>query len=87
MGLVEPVDEALTLAEIGNDLDLGLELGAPFLDDFVAPLHGEFGDIDDLELYGLDEESTELPDWDFGELNNEELAWINTLRFDESLMG
>ncbi|KAJ0439980.1 putative transcription factor AP2-EREBP family [Helianthus annuus] len=87
MGLVEPVDEALTLAEIGNDLDLGLELGAPFLDDFVAPLHGEFGDIDDLELYGLDEESTELPDWDFGELNNEELAWINTLRFDEPLMG
>ncbi|XP_024988665.1 ethylene-responsive transcription factor ERF118-like [Cynara cardunculus var. scolymus] len=83
VGFGELDDEALTLAEIGNDLDLGLDVGAPFLDDFVAPLEG-FGNLDDFQLCGFDDKDAgELPDWDFGELNNEELAWINTLKMDE----
>ncbi|KAL8268895.1 hypothetical protein R6Q59_002693 [Mikania micrantha] len=87
LGFVEPVDEALALAEIANDLDFGLEIGGPFLDDFVSPLENGFENIDDWELHGLDHESSDLPDWDFGELNNEELAWINTLRVDEPVKG
>ncbi|KAK1412070.1 hypothetical protein QVD17_33030 [Tagetes erecta] len=84
---IEPVDEGLSLAEMSNELDLGLELGSQFLDNLVAPFDG-LGNIDDLELYGLgDGEASDLPDWDFGELKNEELAWINTLRIDESLNG
>ncbi|KAI3720029.1 hypothetical protein L6452_20936 [Arctium lappa] len=84
MGFGELDDEALTLAEIGNDLDLGLEVGALFLDDFVAPMDG-FGNLDDFPLCGFDDkDASNLPDWDFGELNNEELAWINTLKVEES---
>lgn len=83
MGFGELDDEALTLAEIGNDLDLGLEVGASFLDDFVAPLEG-FGNLDDFQLCGFDDKDAgNLPDWDFEELNNEELAWINTLKVEE----
>ncbi|KAL8229943.1 hypothetical protein R6Q57_014843 [Mikania cordata] len=85
LGFLEPVDEGLTLAEMSKDLDLGLELGAQFLDSLVAPLDG-FGSIDDLKLCGVDDSASfGLPDWDFGELKNEELAWINTLRIDEPL--
>ncbi|KAJ0449331.1 putative transcription factor AP2-EREBP family [Helianthus annuus] len=84
IGVLEPVDEGLSLAEMSNDLDLGLELGAQFLDSLVPPLDG-FGCIDDFPLCGLGDGPSDLPDWDFGELNNEELAWINTLRFDDPL--
>ncbi|KAI3744333.1 hypothetical protein L1987_57412 [Smallanthus sonchifolius] len=87
LGFGQPVDDSLTLAEIGSGLDFGLEFGGPFVDDFVVPLPGGFENIDDLELCGLDQGSSDLPDWDFGELNNEELAWINTLRVDEQLIG
>ncbi|KAI3796168.1 hypothetical protein L1987_38833 [Smallanthus sonchifolius] len=87
LGFGEPVDDSLTLAEIGSGLDFGLEFGSPFLDDFVSLSPGGFKNIDVLELCGLDQGSSDLPDWDFGELNNEELAWINTLRVDEPLMG
>lgn len=87
IGFVEPVDETLTLAEIGEGLDLGLELDAPFLDSFEPGFDG-FGNVDDMNLGGLDDNvSSDLPDWDFEELNNEELAWINTLRVDEPSMG
>lgn len=79
-------DDSLTLAEIGKDLDFGLELGAPFLDNFGASFEG-FGNIDDIPLFGLDDKDSDLPDWDFGDMNNEELAWINTFRIDEPLMG
>lgn len=87
IGFAEPVNEPLTLAEIGEGLDLALELDAPFLDSFEPGFDG-FGNVDDINLGGLDDNvSRDLPDWDFGELNNEELAWINTLRVDEPSMG
>ncbi|KAM0019848.1 putative transcription factor AP2-EREBP family [Helianthus debilis subsp. tardiflorus] len=77
------VEEALTLAEIGEGLDLKLELDTMFFDGFASPLDG-FGDLDDFQLWGLDDnEACELPDWDFDELNHEELAWMNTTRVEE----
>lgn len=81
------VEEALTLAEIGEGLDMKLELDSMFFDDFASPLDG-FGDLDDFQLFGFDDnEACELPDWDFDELNTEELSWMNTLRVDEPLMN
>ncbi|XP_076926575.1 ethylene-responsive transcription factor ERF119-like [Bidens hawaiensis] len=91
MGFNDPVDDAMTIGEIGNDVvdtfDIGMEIGGSFFDDFVAPLPDGFENVHDLELHGLDQEASGLPDWDFGELNSEELAWINTLRFDEPFNG
>ncbi|KAI3731613.1 hypothetical protein L1987_62802 [Smallanthus sonchifolius] len=87
LGFMEPVDEGMALVGISDDLDFGLELGSQFLDNLVGPFDG-FGNIDDLGLCGIDDgESSVLPDWDFGDLKNEELAWINTLRIDEPLIG
>lgn len=81
------IEETLTLAQIGDGLDMKLELDSIFFDSFASPLDG-FGDLDDFQLCGFeDNESCELPDWDFDELNPEELAWMNTLRVDESLMN
>ncbi|GJX40655.1 ethylene-responsive transcription factor ERF118-like protein [Tanacetum coccineum] len=87
MGFMDPIGDEMTLGEIGKDLDFGSELGPLFLDSF-GPFDG-FGNADDFNLSGFDEKmSTELPDWDLGELNNEELAWINnTLKMDEPLTG
>ncbi|XP_076899590.1 ethylene-responsive transcription factor ERF119-like [Bidens hawaiensis] len=91
LGFNEPVDNTLTIGEIGNDIvdtfDIGMEIGGSFFDDFEGPLPGGFENVDDLELHELDQEASGLPDWDFGELNSEELAWINTLRFDEPFNG
>ncbi|KAL7590375.1 ethylene-responsive transcription factor ERF118 [Lactuca sativa] len=81
------MEETLTLAQIGEGLDMKLELDSIFFDSFASPLDG-FGDLDDFQLCGFeDNESCELPDWDFDELNPEELAWMNTLRVDEPLMN
>ncbi|PWA83240.1 DNA-binding domain-containing protein [Artemisia annua] len=91
IGFMDPVDDGMTLGEIGKDLDFGSELGPLFLDSF-GPLDG-FGNADDFNLSGFDENlSSDLPDWDFGEdlgeLNNEELAWVNNaLKLDETLTG
>nr|GEY56971.1 ethylene-responsive transcription factor ERF118-like [Tanacetum cinerariifolium] len=87
MGFMDPIGDEMTLGEIGKDLDFGSELGPLFLDSF-GPFDG-FGNADDFNLSGFDEKmSTDLPDWDLGELNNEELAWINnTLKMDEPLTG
>ncbi|KAI3818303.1 hypothetical protein L1987_12107 [Smallanthus sonchifolius] len=83
LGFVEPVDEGLALVGISD----GLDFGSQFLDNLVGPFDG-FGNVDDLGICGFDDgESSVLPDWDFGELKNEELAWINTLRIDEPLIG
>lgn len=77
------VEEALTLAEIGEGLDMKMELDSIFFDDFGPPLDG-LGDFDDFQFSGFeDDEACELPDWDFEELNPEEVAWMNTLRVDE----
>ncbi|XP_071716235.1 ethylene-responsive transcription factor ERF118-like [Rutidosis leptorrhynchoides] len=81
------VEEALTLAEIGQGLDMKLELDSMFFDTLDTPLDG-FGDLDDFQLCGFDDnEACELPDWDFDELNPDELAWMNTLRVDEPMMN
>lgn len=91
VGFMDPVDDEMTLGEIGKDLDFGSELGPLFHDSF-GPFDG-FGNADDFNLSGFDENlSSDLPDWglgeDLGELNNEELAWINnTLKLDEPLTG
>ncbi|PWA73898.1 AP2/ERF domain-containing protein [Artemisia annua] len=88
MGLtMDVVEEELSLAEIGEGLDMKLELDSMFFDEFASPLDG-FGDLDDFQLCGFDDnEACELPDWDFDELNPEELSWMNTLRVDEPLMN
>ncbi|GAB4828835.1 hypothetical protein Ancab_018495 [Ancistrocladus abbreviatus] len=62
----------------GQDLDLGVELGSLFINDF-GELFTDFCRFDDLQVCGFDDlqgdEPSDLPDFDF-ELGNEELAWI-----------
>ncbi|PWA94320.1 DNA-binding domain-containing protein [Artemisia annua] len=85
-GLIMDPNE-MTLDEIGKDLDLEMELGASFLDCFDGTLNG-FGNVDEFNLCGFDEKlSSDLPDWDFCEFDNEERAWFNALELDEPLMG
>ncbi|KAI3696221.1 hypothetical protein L1987_79232 [Smallanthus sonchifolius] len=81
---IEVVEEALALSEIGEGLDMKLELDS-FFDTFALPLDG-FGDLDDFQLCGFDDnQAFELPDWDFDELNHEELASMTTMRVDAPL--
>lgn len=76
-------EDMMSLAEIGQGLDLGMELDSLFLDDFSQPLDG-FGDFDDFQIAGFESnEASELPDWDFDELGTDELAWMNELMIDE----
>ncbi|KAK9063737.1 hypothetical protein SSX86_017609 [Deinandra increscens subsp. villosa] len=84
---LEVVEEALNLADIDDVLGMSLEPDSLFFDNLGSPLDG-FGDLDDFQLCGFDDMAgCELPDWDFDELNNEEVAWMNTLRgVDEPLM-
>lgn len=78
-------DEQLSLAQIGEKLELDLELDSLFMDDFVKPLD-DFGDLDDLQICGVaNEGASDLPDWDFGKFGSEEIAWLNQLRMDEPL--
>ncbi|KAL9246162.1 hypothetical protein vseg_019732 [Gypsophila vaccaria] len=63
--------------EVGQGLDLQMELGSSFLLNDFGELFNDFPAIDDL-LVGGDFDGlnpTDLPDFDF-ELGNEELAWI-----------
>ncbi|KAK1416145.1 hypothetical protein QVD17_31933 [Tagetes erecta] len=80
-----PIEEALTLGEIGQglDLDMKMELDSLFFDELCSPVDG-FGDLDDFQLCGFDDENEacDLPDWDFDELD-----WMNTLRVDDPLMN
>nr|GEU67627.1 ethylene-responsive transcription factor ERF118-like [Tanacetum cinerariifolium] len=80
--IMEP--NKMTLEDAGKDLDLGtMELGASFLDYFDGALNG-FGNVDDFNLCGFEEKtSSDLPDWDFGEFDDEERAWFDALELDE----
>ncbi|KAK1389975.1 Ethylene-responsive transcription factor [Heracleum sosnowskyi] len=70
-------------SETGEELGIGMELDYLFLDDFAKPLD-DFGCLEDLQIFGLDNtEPSGLPDWDFSELDGEELAWKNDSRIDE----
>ncbi|KAL8120879.1 ethylene-responsive transcription factor ERF118-like [Apium graveolens] len=76
-------DEIKISSETGEELGMGMELDYLFLDDFVKPLD-DFGCLEDLQIFGLDNtEPSGLPDWDFNELDGEELAWKNESRIDE----
>ncbi|XP_023756070.1 ethylene-responsive transcription factor ERF118 [Lactuca sativa] len=79
--------ETTNFPEIDQEFDLGLELDAAFLDKILPP-GNQFGDLDDFELIGFDgDEASNLPDWDFEEFDQEELAWMNTLKIDEPLLN
>nr|GEU67622.1 ethylene-responsive transcription factor ERF118-like [Tanacetum cinerariifolium] len=82
-GLIMDPNE-MTLEDAGKDLDLGtMELGASFLDCFDDALNG-FGNVDDFNLCGFDEKMTsDLPDRDFGEFDDEERAWFDALELGE----
>nr|GEU67623.1 hypothetical protein [Tanacetum cinerariifolium] len=82
-GLIMDPNE-MTLEEAGKNLDLGtMELGYSFLDCFDGALNG-FGNVDEFNLCGFDEKmSSDLPDWDFGEFDDEERAWFDALELDE----
>lgn len=70
-------------SETGEELGMGMELDYLFLDDFAKPLD-EFGCLEDLQIFGLDNtELSGLPDWDFNELDSEELTWKNESRIEE----
>lgn len=78
-------DEMKISSETGQEvgMGMGMELDYLFLDDFVKPLDA-FGCLEDLQIFGLDNtEPSGLPDWDFNELDGEELAWKNEPRIDE----
>ncbi|KAH7835742.1 hypothetical protein Vadar_029397 [Vaccinium darrowii] len=67
--------DELLVSQIGEGLDLGMDLDSFFLDDFT-PLFDDFGSLDDLQMCGFEDNGpSDLPDFDF-ELGNEELAWI-----------
>lgn len=75
-GSVGGVDEVPLMAQIGEGLDLGMELDSLFIDDF-GHLFDDFGSLDDLQIFGFeDNEPSDLPDFDF-ELGNEEFAWMD----------
>lgn len=75
-GSVGGVDEEPLMAQIGEGLDLGMELDSLFIDDF-GHLFDDFGSLDDLQIFGFeDNEPSDLPDFDF-ELGNEEFAWMD----------
>ncbi|GAB2297043.1 hypothetical protein Dimus_031147 [Dionaea muscipula] len=61
---------------VSRDLDLGMELGSFFVNDF-GDIFSDFGALEDLQVpgFGVDDPTDLLPDFDF-ELGNEELAWI-----------
>lgn len=81
---MEMLHDNLGFAEQFDDF-VGLEFIAPFLEDNAPPLEGLF---DDILLPGYEDiEATNLPVWDIKGFNNEEDAWIDTLRFDEPLTG
>ncbi|KAI3788282.1 hypothetical protein L2E82_01042 [Cichorium intybus] len=77
---MEMLHDNLGFAEQFDDF-VGLEFIAPFLEDNAPPLEGLFDDI--LLPRYEDIEATNLPVWDIKGFNNEEDAWIDTLRFDE----
>lgn len=67
--------DELLVSQIGEGLDLGMDLESFFLADFT-PLFDDFGSLEDLQMCGFEDNApTDLPDFDF-ELGNEELAWI-----------
>nr|GEU67624.1 ethylene-responsive transcription factor ERF118-like [Tanacetum cinerariifolium] len=74
----------MTLEDVGKDLDLvTMELGALFLDCFDGALNG-FENVDEFNLCGFDEKmSSDLPDWDFGEFDDEERALFDALELGE----
>ncbi|GAB2226586.1 hypothetical protein Droror1_Dr00022397 [Drosera rotundifolia] len=62
---------------VSRDLDLGMELGSLFVNDF-GDLFSDFGAFQELQIPGFGggvNEQSDLPDFDF-ELGKEELAWI-----------
>ncbi|XP_071686385.1 ethylene-responsive transcription factor ERF116-like [Rutidosis leptorrhynchoides] len=71
MELIETleVEDGLTFAELGQGLDMKLELDSMFFNTIDMPLDA-FVDLDDFQLCGFDDsEGCELPDWDFDELD------------------
>lgn len=78
------LDDKMKISSLpGEELGMGMELNYLFLDDFAKPLD-DFGCLEDLQIFGLDNtEPGGLPDWDFNELDGEELAWKNESRIDE----
>ncbi|KAK2999618.1 hypothetical protein RJ639_024702 [Escallonia herrerae] len=85
--ILSSMDEPLPLDEIGQNMDLRLELDSLFGGNFELPLDG-LESLDDFQIGGFDgsDGPSELPDWDFEELGNEEIAWMNDPRMDEPLM-
>nr|GEV38732.1 ethylene-responsive transcription factor ERF118-like [Tanacetum cinerariifolium] len=81
-GLIMDPNE-MTLEDAGKDLDLEtVELGASFLDCFDGALNG-FENVDDFNLYGFDEKmSSDLPDWKFGEFDDEEVRAVKSQKLE-----
>ncbi|KAL3824085.1 hypothetical protein ACJIZ3_020114 [Penstemon smallii] len=75
-------EELMALAKIGEDLDLGLELGS--LENFVSPLDDYVSGLEDLPICGFEDmdPGLALPDFDIDfdfdfEACNEALAWMD----------
>ncbi|CAK9149340.1 unnamed protein product [Ilex paraguariensis] len=74
------LDDSSLLAEVGQGLNLGMELDSLFIDDFGQALD-DFCGLDDLQIVGFEDDGPcDLPDFDFDfnlEVGNEVLAWMD----------
>lgn len=75
------VDDEPLVSQIGEGLDIGMELDSLFADDFdnLDNLLCDFGSLDDLQIGGFeDDQPSDLPEFEFDfEFGKEELAWID----------
>ncbi|KAF5958028.1 hypothetical protein HYC85_005253 [Camellia sinensis] len=75
------VDDEPLVSQIGEGLDIGMELDSLFADDFdnLDNLLCDFGSLDDLQIGGFEDgQPSDLPEFEFDfEFGKEELSWID----------
>ncbi|XP_052200362.1 ethylene-responsive transcription factor ERF118-like [Diospyros lotus] len=74
--LVPETETNLSDEPVMPQIDLGIDLDTSFMDEFGS-LFEDFGSLDDIQIFGLEQSGpSDLPDFDF-ELGNDDLAWMD----------